>query len=112
MAGRCEVGAERFFDDHAPLAAVFIGQARAAQLFDGRLVKLRRGGQVINARAVFGFFDFVQQLGESREVFGTADVAGVIVDVLREAVPKRGVEIVADESSDGLWPDRCATRRA
>ena len=97
-----EVGAERLFDDHAALAAVFVGQAGAAKLLDGGLVELRRSGQVVNPRAAGRLFDVIQQFGERDEIFGTADIAGMIVDVLRKLVPQAGVEIAADVAGDSL----------
>ena len=112
LAGRREIGAERLFDDHAALAAVFIGQAGAAQLLDGGAVELRGGGEVVDARAVVRLFDVVQQLGESVEVFGVADVAGVIVDVLRELVPQLRRRNRCRRSGRPLWPSRCAMLRA
>ena len=94
-------------------AAVLVGQPAAAQLLDGRLVELRRRGEVVHARALASPPSISSRnLRERVEVVGVADVAGVIVDVLGELVPGRVVEVVAGELRGGLGQLLAPLRRA
>ena len=89
------VGAEGFFHNQMPRAAVVAGQAARAQVGDSRCVELGRGGQVVNARARTARFVFVEQRLEPAKVFRFLQVARQIEDRLGERVPTCAVEPVA-----------------
>ncbi len=67
------IGAKRLLDDDPRrVSRSSIGQARRAKLRDGRLVELRRGGQIVDARCVMALLQHFQSLGECNEILAAA----------------------------------------
>ena len=85
--GGGEVGAERLLHDDAAGAVRLDRHAVAAECRDDRLVKLRRGGEVVDPCRLRGPFERVQPIGQALKVFRPADVARLVVDGLGELPP-------------------------
>ena len=96
LPGRLQAGAEGLFDDDAAGAVVLDGQAGGAEMGDGRLVVLRRRGQVIDPRGVAAAFPLAQSPAQGGKVFPLGNVARHVIDRRRQRLPGRGVECFAD----------------
>ena len=91
-ARRGEVGAEGFFHHDPAGAMCFGGHAVAPQGRDDRLVELRRGGEVIDTGRFPATLKGLQAVGQALEIFGSADVARLVVDGLGKCLPRCRVE--------------------
>ena len=91
LAGGFQAGAEGLFDDDAAGAAILGGQPGGAKRGDGRLVELRRRGQVIDASGLAAAFQLAEPSAQGGEILGPADVARLVMDRRAERLPDGGI---------------------
>ena len=66
-------------------------------MLDGRLIRLRRHGQVIQPRGLPGRLMFPQETVQRGKIVGMVDVSGKIVDPARERIPHGRIEWISHE---------------
>ena len=97
VAGGFQAGAEGLFDDDAAGAAVLGGQPGGPQRGNRRLVELRGGGQVIDARGLGAPFQLVQPPAQRGEVLAPCRCRPAGNGSTRPRLPDGGVQGLAEE---------------